>query len=127
MNTRFHSRSVRLAVAGTLAAFAVACGPFHRGTDGPATVDFTNQATSVVQVWATGQGQNPVQIGTVPAGATYTLTVPSNIVLEGPVNITARFNKQPSGVPGSGPIVMHANDHMRLRLSGDEKTLVVVK
>jgi hypothetical protein len=128
MNTKLRRRDLlRSAVSFSLLAFAVACGPFHRGPSGEATVLFSNQSTAQADVYASGPDAMPIRLGTVMAGQTSTLTVPTSVVSQGgQVNVAAHLLAQPTGAPATGPFTLHPGDRVRVRLLGDMKTLSVV-
>jgi hypothetical protein len=123
------TRLLRAAASIATLAAAAACGPFHRGPSGEATAVFQNQSTNQVDVYANGPDNVPVRIGSVLAGQTQALTIPAVVMAQGgQVNIGAHplAQAQVQGAPASGPITMHVGDTIRIRLSGDMKTLSVI-
>src|SRR5437762_12138333 len=69
----------RIAVLAAVVIPAIACGPFHRGGPPDAVVVFKNEATDQADVYALGPGGEPTRIGTVFAGRTDTLRVPTSV------------------------------------------------
>jgi hypothetical protein len=118
---------VRLIVLAVVAAGAAACGPYHKGAGPPpAYLIFTNESLDQADVYAAVAGNQPIRIGTVFAGRTDTLTVPSEIASRGEnINVFARLLAQ-SARPSSGPIPIHPGDRFAVRLPLDQKTLVVL-
>jgi hypothetical protein len=111
----------------SLVASLVACGPFRRG--GPETrayLIFKNESLDQATVYAVPQGTRAVRIGTVLAGRTDTLVVPTEVVGHaGTVNVIARMSPG-SGTPQTGPIGIRPGDTVEVRLPVDEKLLSVV-
>jgi len=118
---------VRLIVLALLATGAAACGPFHKGAGSPpAYLFFTNESLDQADVYAVLPGNQPIRIGTVFAGRTDTLTIPSEIASRGDnINVFARLLAQ-SARPSSGPIPIHPGDRLAVRLPVDQRTLVVL-
>jgi hypothetical protein len=118
---------VRLIVLAVVTAGAAACAPFHKGSGPPpAYLYFTNESLDQADVYAVLPGNQPVRIGTVMAGRTDTLTVPSDIAVRGQnVNVVARLLAQ-NRVPSSGPLPIHPGDRLAVRLPVDQKMLVVL-
>jgi hypothetical protein len=118
--------SFRFAALAALFALGAACGPFHMGSDPHATLIFSNESMDQADVYATGSDGLPIRIGTVFAGRTDTLTVPSTVIGQGGnVNISAHLLAR-SAVPRSGPITVRAGDQFAVRLPSDETMLVVL-
>jgi len=118
---------VRLIVFAAAAVGAAACGPYHRNNgQPPAYLFFTNESLDQADVYAVVSGNQPIRIGTVSAGRTDTLTVPSDISARGEnVNVVARLLAR-SALPSSGPIPIHPGDRLAVRLPLDQKMLVVL-
>src|SRR5690349_17369056 len=79
-NTSFFRRASRAGVLIAAMASLGACGPLHRG-NGPtqtATVIFSNESIDQADVYAVVSGSQAVRIGTVFAGRTESLRVPSD-------------------------------------------------
>ena len=115
-----------VALAGAVAATA-ACGSARHGpARAPALLYFTNESLDQADVYAIATGGHSVRIGTVMAGRTDTLTVPSDVAGHGEnVNVVARLLAR-NVAPSSGPIPIHAGDHLQVRLPVDQKLLVVL-
>jgi hypothetical protein len=121
---RFELRRVVLLAAAALST--VGCGPFRRGGPPDPVVIFTNQSTDQADVYALGAGGEPVRIGTVFAGRTENLRVPSSITGGAQrVNVIARIFASPRTV-ASGPFSLAAGDTMTVTLTSDEKMLSVL-
>lgn len=114
------------ALAGSLAITA-ACGPFRREAGKPpALLYFKNESLDQADVFAVMQGGESVRIGTVFAGRTDTLVVPTGIATRGDnINVVARLLAR-SVAPQSGPIAIHPGDRLDVRLPIDAKLLVVL-
>jgi hypothetical protein len=127
--TRTHTftNRVRLILFAATALAAAACGPFHKGQGPPpAYLIFTNESLDQADVYAVLSGNQPIRIGTVAAGRTDTLTVPTEVVTRGEnVNVVARLLAR-SSRPSSGPIPLHPGDRLEVRLPIDQKMLVVL-
>jgi hypothetical protein len=126
-HTSSFTNRVRLIVLAVAAAGAAACGPFHKGSGPPpAYLYFTNESLDQADVFAVVPGNQPIRIGTVFAGRTDTLTVPSELASRGDnINLYARLLAR-SARPSSGPIPIHPGDRLAVRLPVDQKTLVVL-
>jgi hypothetical protein len=127
--TRIHTftNRVRLILFAAAALAAAACGPFHKGQGPPpAYLIFKNESLDQADVYAVLSGNQPIRIGTVAAGRTDTLTVPTEVVTRGEnVNVVARLLAR-SSRPSSGPIPLHPGDRLEVRLPIDQKMLVVL-
>jgi hypothetical protein len=90
------------------------------------TVQFHNQSTDQADVYAVGSGGDPFRIGTVFAGRTETLRVPSSVAGgANRVNILARIF--PSGrLVSTGPFSITPGEPMDVTLTSDEKILSVL-
>lgn len=122
---------MRIQIRRALVAIAVAlslagCGPFHRGSQPESVVVFHNQSPDQADVYAIGSSGDPTRIGTVFAGRTETLRVPTSITgASSRVNVVARIF--PSGrAVVTGPFTLMAGDSMDVTLTGDEKILSVL-
>jgi hypothetical protein len=122
---------MRIQIRGALVAVAAAmaltsCGPFHRGSQPESVVVFRNQSPDQADVYAIGAGGDPIRIGTVYAGRTETLRVPSSITgASSRVNVVARIF--PTGrVVVTGPFTLMPGDSMDVTLTGDQKILSVL-
>jgi hypothetical protein len=125
-STTARPRAFRFAALAPLLALGAACGPFHMGSGDRALLIFSNESLDQADVYASGSDGLPVRVGTVFAGRTDTLTVPSTVIGQGGnVNISARLLAK-SGVPQSGPVSIRAGDRFFVRLPSDERMLVVL-
>jgi hypothetical protein len=118
---------IRRALVAVAAAIALtSCGPFHRGSQPESVVVFHNDSPDQADVYAIGSGGDPVRIGTVFAGRTETLRVPSSITgASSRVNVVARIF--PTGrLVVTGPFTLMSGDSMNVTLTGDEKILSVL-
>jgi hypothetical protein len=116
----------RVAILAAVAIAAFACGPFHRGGPPDAVVVFKNQSTDQADVYALGPGGAATRIGTVFAGRTDTLRVPSSITGgANRVNVVARIFAT-SKIVASGPFTLAPGDTMVVTLGQDEKLLGVL-
>lgn len=122
---------MRIQIRGALVVVAAAmaltsCGPFHRGSQPESVVVFRNQSPDQADVYAIGAGGDPIRIGTVYAGRTETLRVPSSITgASSRVNVVARIF--PTGrVVVTGPFTLMPGDSMDVTLTGDQKILSVL-
>jgi hypothetical protein len=120
-------RAFRFTALATLFAFGAACGPFHTGSpDQRARLIFSNESLDQADVYAAGSDGFPVRVGTVFAGRTDTLSLPESVANQGgSVNIFARLFAR-SGVPQSGQVYVRPGDQLYVRLTSDEKFLVVL-
>jgi len=111
----------------SLAIVASACGPFRNAPDtGQAYLYFSNESIEQADVYVVASGNQAVRIGTVFAGRSETLTVPSSVVSRGgQVNIVARFLAR-SATAQSGPVPLQRGDRLEIRLPIDQKLLVVL-
>lgn len=118
---------IRRAVVAAAAALALAgCGPFHRGSQPESVVVFRNQSPDQADVYAIGSGGDPIRIGTVFAGRTETLRVPSSITGgSSRVNVVARIFATGRLVV-TGPFTLMPGDSMDVTLTADEKILSVL-
>ena len=120
-------RIIRRALVVAAAAIGLAsCGPFHRGSQPESVVVFRNESSDQADVYAIGSGGDPIRIGTVFAGRTETLRVPSSITgASSRVNVVARIF--PTGrVVVTGPFTLMPGDSMDVTLTGDQKILSVL-
>lgn len=108
-------------------AIASACGPFRQSADaGQAFITFENESVEQAEVFVVTPGSQAVRLGTVFAGRTETLAVPSSIVSRGgQVNVVARFLAR-STTAQSGPIPIRRGERLDVRLPIDMRLLVVL-
>ena len=118
---------VRRAIISLSAALLLtACGPFNRGSNPDAAIIFHNDSSDQVDVYALGSGGDPIRIGTVFAGRTETLRVPSTATgATNRVNVVARIFAS-SRVVSTGPFTLGSGQTMDVRLTSDEKILSVL-
>lgn len=125
------SRTGRTALAVAFSALAAlstlaACGPFRRTPPGEqAIIYFTNESLDQADVYGIVPGSRSVRIGTVFAGRTDTLVVPTELMRVGSVNVVARLLAK-SNTPQSGPVSISPGDRLQVRLPIDQKMLVVL-
>jgi hypothetical protein len=105
-----------------VAILTTACGPFHRGPSGGATVVFNNQTTDQADVYATS-GLEPIRIGTVFGGQTSSLNVPATVVGSGSMSIIAHLLAGPN--ISSGSFTIGAGQTAEIRLPSDKRNLVI--
>jgi hypothetical protein len=91
----------------------------------PATIQFANESLTQADVFVTSRGSGARRIGTVFAGRTETLTIPSELANRGSVAIVARLLAD-NRVPSSGTIALGPGAHLSVRLPMDARTLVVL-
>lgn len=118
---------IRRAVVAVAAASALAgCGPFHRSSEPQSVIFFRNQSPDQADVYAIGSGGDPIRIGTVFAGRTETLRVPTSVTGgSSRVNIVARIFASGRLVV-TGPFTLMPGDSMDVTLTSDEKILSVL-
>jgi hypothetical protein len=115
----------RLAPAlAILIAVASACSPFRRQAGPPpAVLVFENGSLTQADVFIVSQGLGARRIGTVMAGRTDTLVVPSDITARrASVNIVARQLAR-SAAPQTGPVSIYPGERYEVRLSTDGRLL----
>jgi hypothetical protein len=119
-STRTHL--LRLAPA-ILVAVAIACGPLRRDSRPPAVLAFTNDSFAQADVFIVAQGLGARRIGTVMAGRTDTLVVPSGITDRGGgLNVVARLLGR-SYVPQTGLVSILPGERYDVKLSTDGRIL----
>jgi hypothetical protein len=95
---------------------AATCGPLRRGpAEPPATIIFTNSALDPASVYVVGPGFEFSRIGTVLAGQTDTLTVPTGVALRGTLNVVARLFTS-SDLAQTGPVSIREGEQYEVRL-----------
>jgi hypothetical protein len=114
---------LRLAPA-ILVAVTATCSPFRRDAGPPpAVLAFANNSLAQADVFIVAQGFGARRIGTVMAGRTDTLTVPSDIANRGgSVNVVARLLGR-SYVPQTGLVSILPGERYDVRLSTDGRFL----
>ena len=124
----FQLRHLSLALASASLVTGASCSRFmHHGADQPATqVIFVNQSLDQADVFAVMDAGQPIRIGTVFAGRTDTLTVPTDVVNRGGnVSIAARLLAH-SYVPRTGPLVLSPGQVLQVTLPSNANTLTVL-
>ena len=125
-NPTIRSAGLRgLAIALVLGA-TTACGPLrHQSPQERAVIEFKNESLDQADVYAVTATQS-IRIGTVLAGRTEVLTVPSDIAFRGEnLNVVARLLAQ-SNRPSSGPISIGPGQRLEIRLPMDQRALLVL-
>lgn len=113
------------AALGLLVGVAAGCGPFRLGSSERATIIFTNESLDQADVYATLSGTQTVRLGTVLATRTDTLNVPRAVTDQGgSTSIVARLLAR-TYQPSTGPIFLRSTDVLRVRLTGDGRSLIV--
>jgi hypothetical protein len=113
---------LRLAPAILIAA--ASCGPFRRSTGPPpAVLVFENNSLAQADVYIVAPGFGSRRIGTVMAGRTDTLVVPTDIATRGgTVNVVARLFGG-SRVAQTGPVSILLGERYDVRLPTDARLL----
>jgi hypothetical protein len=91
----------------------------------PATIQFANESLTQADVFVASRGSGARRIGTVFAGRTETLTIPSELANRGTIAIVARLLAD-NRAPSSGTIALGPGAHLSVRLPMDARTLVVL-
>jgi hypothetical protein len=115
---------IRLLPAMVVAILA-ACGPLRRNPNAPqpASIIFANNSLSQADVFIVAQGMGARRIGTVMAGQTATLNVPTDVATRGgPVNVIARLLGS-SRAPQTGPVSILPGERYEVRLPSDARLL----
>jgi hypothetical protein len=103
---------------------AAACGPLRRGVGPPpASIIFRNESLEQAAVYVVMPGIDFRRIGTVFAGRTDTLTVPSDIAVRGgTVNIVARLLAR-SDLPQTGPVSIRPGEQYLVTLPTNSRLM----
>ncbi|MEP6617947.1 MAG: hypothetical protein ABJE47_01480 [bacterium] len=121
---RLRAAAVAVALAST-----TACGRFYSQNTEPdekALVVFANQSLDQADVYAVIPGSAALRMGSVMAGRTDTLVVPTQVVSAGGnVNIVARLLAR-SYTPATGPVTIRPGDALDVRLGLDDRYLSVL-
>ena len=116
--------ALALAVAGTLGT--TACGRFMHSGEPTAQVIFVNESLDQADVYAVLNGSQSQRIGTVFAGRTETLDIPTNIISAGgTVSIVARLLAH-TYAPSTGPLTLNPGDRIRITLPSNGRSLSVL-
>jgi hypothetical protein len=126
-------RILALALIAVLTAFT-ACVRSRPGQDmgnlgneppEPTTIEFRNESLAQADVFVVLSGSERRKLGTVFAGRTETLTIPSELARRGSVNIVARLLAR-SRAPSTGSLALSPGARLSVRLPMDEKALYVL-
>lgn len=121
-------RILSLALASAALVTTASCGRImHHGADQPtAQVIFVNQSLDQADVFAVMDAGQSIRLGTVFAGRTDTLTVPSDVVSRGStVTIAARLLAR-NYSPHTGPLVLSPGQMIQVTLPSAGQTLTVL-
>jgi hypothetical protein len=120
-------RHLTLALATAGLASAAACSQVLQGADEPAAqVIFVNQSLSQANVYVVTDGGTSRRLGTVFAGRTDTLDVPSSVLASGgTLRITVRLLAS-SAAPQTGPLSISSGDVLRVTLPSGAQVLTVL-
>ena len=124
-----HHLFSRVVAASVALGGAAACGPLRADPNlapsGRAIVYFTNESLDQADVYAISSGTLRTRIGTVMAGRTEALAIPSTVIGAGDVNVVARLVAR-SGYIATGPFTLQAGDEYSVRLASTASTLVLL-
>jgi hypothetical protein len=116
--------ALALAMAGSVSS--ASCGRFMHSGEPAAQVIFVNQSLDQADVYAVLTGGQSQRIGTVFAGRTETLDIPSNVTSAGgTVSIVARLLAH-SYAPSTGPLTLNPGDRIRITLPSTGRSLSVL-
>ena len=123
-------RALALVLLTTLAACARGSNGRDMGNLGdepqePTTIEFKNESLAQADVFVVLSSSERRKLGTVFAGRTETLTIPSEIARRGSVNIVARLLAR-SRAPSTGSLALSPGARLSVRLPMDEKALYVL-
>ena len=123
-------RILALVLLASLAACARNQGGKDMGNladeaDGPTTIEFKNESLAQADVFVVLSSSERRKLGTVFAGRTETLTIPSELARRGSVSIVARLLAR-SRAPSTGSLALSPGAHLSVRLPLDEKALFVL-
>lgn len=121
---RVRHLALALAMAGSVGT--ASCGRFIHTGQPTAQVVFANESLDQADVYAVLNGGQSQRIGTVFAGRTETLDIPTNIInAGGTVSIVARLLAH-SYAPSTGPLTINAGDRIRITLPSNGRSLSVL-
>ena len=121
-------------LALVLLAASAACARNRPGKDmgnladepvGPTTIEFRNESLAQADVFVVLSSSERRKLGTVFAGRTETLTIPSELARRGSVAIVARLLAR-SRAPSTGSLALSPGARLSIRLPLDEKSLFVL-
>ena len=91
----------------------------------PTTIEFKNESLAQADVFVVLSSSERRKLGTVFAGSTETLTIPTELARRGSVNIVARLLAR-SRAPSTGSLALSPGTRLSVRLPLDEKMLYVL-
>jgi hypothetical protein len=117
-------------LCATLVALSSACGaPYYQGQASgqlATRLYFTNESLDQAAIYAGQPGLRPIRIGTVMAGRTEVIVVPSTVLGgSGQINVFARPLGRDTG-PDTGPLLLSPGEALSIRLPMDQRTLIVL-
>jgi hypothetical protein len=116
--------ALALALAGSFST--TSCGRFMHSGEPTAQVIFANESLDQADVYAVLNSGQSQRIGTVFAGRTDTLDIPTNITSAGgTVSIVARLLAH-SYAPSTGPLTLNPGDRIRITLPSTGRSLTVL-
>lgn len=120
-------RHLALALATASLVTSASCSKImHTGDQPSAQVVFVNQSLDQADVFAVLNGGQSQRIGTVFAGRTETLDVPTSIIAAGgTVSIVARLLAH-SYAPRTGPLTINNGDRIQVTLPATAQSLSVL-
>lgn len=120
-------RAFALALATVSLVSTASCGRLiHRNDEDLAHVIFVNQSLDQADVFIVNEGGQTQRIGTVFAGRTETLTVPSTFVSGATtVSIVARLLAHTTA-PRTGPITLSPGQSVEITLPSMANTLTIL-
>lgn len=126
-----HCRTfARSALLGGVLLAAASCGRFRSGQgdedDQPtAQIVFTNESLDQADVYAAAPSGETIRMGTVMAGRTETLAIPTGFVTRGSVNIVARLLARSTALR-TGQITISSGDRIQVTLPVNGNLLSVL-
>jgi hypothetical protein len=121
---RLRHLALALAMAGSFDT--ASRGRFMQNGQPAATVIFANESMNQADVYAVLAGGQSQRIGTVFAGRTDTLDIPSNVTSAGgTVSIVARLLAH-AYAPSTGPLTLNPGDRIRVTLPSTARSLSVL-
>ena len=120
------TRHLALALALAGSSTTASCGRFIHTGQPVAQVIFANESLDQADVYAVLNGGQSQRIGTVFAGRTETLDIPTNITSAGgTVSIVARLLAH-TYAPSTGPLTLNPGDRIRVTLPSTGRSLSVL-
>ena len=119
-------RHLALAFATAGAVTTTSCSRFMHGSGPSAEVIFVNQTLDQADVYAVMDAGQAQRIGTVFAGRTDTLDVPTNVITAGgSVSIMAHLLAH-TYAPRTGPLTLNDGDRIEVTLPSTGRSLTVL-